>query len=52
MAGRADQDKAVPDRILETQPPPGMEDHAKAVEYAARDDEPQRQRGSALTTAS
>src|SRR6186713_1022293 len=48
MACRAGQDKAVPDRILEAQPPPGMEDHAKAVEQAAGEDEAQHQRGQRL----
>ena len=52
MARRAEQDKAVPDRVLEAQPPPGMEDHAKAVEQAARKDEPSASAGSAVTTAS
>src|SRR6266567_3297881 len=48
MACRAGQDKAVPDRVLEAQPPPGMEDHAEAVENAARQHAAQRQRGQRL----
>src|SRR5439155_24247008 len=48
MARRAGQDKAVPDRILEAQAPPGMEDHAKAVEQATGKDEVQHQRRQRL----
>src|SRR4051794_10773826 len=43
MAGCAKQDEAMPDRILKSQPVPGVEDHAQAIQHAASDDEPQRQ---------
>src|SRR5436190_2229740 len=42
MTGCAAQHKAMPNRVLETQPLPGMEDHAKGIEHAARHHEPQR----------
>ena len=44
MASRAQKHKAVPDHILEAQPPPGMKDHAEAVEHAARDHAGERER--------
>src|SRR6185295_18044231 len=31
VARRAEQDEAMPDRVLEAQPLPGMEDHTEAV---------------------
>ena len=52
MAGRAQQHEAMPDRVLEAQPLPGVEDHAKAVEHAARDQQASAMVGSAFTTAS
>src|SRR6185312_8840277 len=48
VAGRAEQDEAVPDRVLETQPLPGMEDHAGGIQYASRERETQRQRRQPL----
>src|SRR4030081_1666378 len=45
MAGRAEQHEGVPDRVLKTQPLPGMKDYAEAVERSARDHEPKRQAG-------
>src|SRR5215208_169647 len=44
MAGRAEQDEAMPDRVLETQPLPSMKDHAGGIQHAARERETQRQR--------
>src|SRR3954466_9090327 len=44
MAGRAEQDEAMPDRVLEAQALPGVEHHAQTIEYASRHHEPQRQR--------
>src|SRR4029450_945422 len=43
MAGRAEQDEAMPDRVLEAQPLPRMEDHAGGIQHAARERETQRQ---------
>src|SRR3954451_16488211 len=48
MARRAGQDKAVPDRILEAQPAPSVEDDAKGVERPPRHHKPQRHRGERL----
>src|SRR5262245_26812394 len=42
VAGGAAQHKAVPDRVLETQPLPGVEHHAESIEHTARDDEAYR----------
>src|SRR4051812_33731321 len=42
VAGRAGQHEAMPDHVLETQPPPGVENDPQAVEYSARDQEGQR----------
>src|SRR5438876_9513712 len=42
VAGRAAQHKAVPDRVLEAQPLPGVKNHAERIEHAARDDEAHR----------
>src|SRR6478736_1373718 len=39
VADGAAQHKAVPDRVLETQPLPGVEYHAESVEHPACDDE-------------
>src|SRR5436190_4511418 len=42
VAGRPAQHKTVPDRVLEAQPLPGVEDHTERIEHAAGDDEAQR----------
>src|SRR5262245_3911159 len=44
VAGGAAQHEAVPDRVLETQPLPGVEHHAERIEHPAGNDEAQRQR--------
>src|SRR4030088_1813558 len=44
MAGRAEQHKGMPDRVLKTQPLPGMKDNPETIEHAAKRDVPQRQR--------
>src|ERR1700722_8189530 len=43
MAGRAQQHEGMPDRVLETQPLPGVKDYAETIEQAAGRDEPQGQ---------
>src|SRR6185436_5858901 len=43
VAGRAEHDEAVPDRVLKTQPLPGVEDHAGSVQHTACERETQRQ---------
>src|ERR1041385_4030587 len=45
MTGCAEQHKTMPDRILEAQPPPGMENDAKTVQHAADHHKPQRHGG-------
>lgn len=50
-AGGSEQHEAVPDRILEAQPPPGVEDHAEAVKNAARQHEAERHRRQRLDDA-
>src|SRR5882672_1179234 len=45
VAGRAQEHEGMPDRVLKTQPLPGMKDHAEAVQRCAREHEPQRHGG-------
>ena len=52
MAGRAEQDEAMPDRVLEAQPLPGMEDHAEVYSTPPASVRPSAIAGNASTTAS
>src|SRR5205085_3955154 len=40
MTGGTEQHKTMPDRVLEAQPLPGVEDDTEAVQHAACNDEP------------
>src|ERR1700722_8797614 len=43
MAGRAQQHEGMPDRVLETQPLPGVKNYPETIEQAPGRDEPQGQ---------
>src|ERR1700722_20668524 len=43
VAGRTEQHKTMPDRVLKAQPPPRVKDNAETIEQAAGDNQTQRQ---------